>query len=61
MKRSTSFAIFTMSTLSFVASVTTLGIVAFGAKKMQEELDEVKDKTNGTVRKLKQALNNLDF
>lgn len=61
MKRSTSFAIFTMSTLSFIASVTTLGVVAFGAKKMQEELDEVKNKTNGTVKKLKQALNNLDF
>ena len=61
MKRSTVFALFAVSTLSLAASLGTLGVVLVGAKKMQQEVDDVRVKTNSTVNKIKNALSDLDL
>lgn len=52
-------ATFIMSTLSFVASVTTLAVVFKGVKKVHDEVEELRSKTNETLGKLKRAL--IDF
>lgn len=50
-----------LSSLSLIASGTTLTIVVIGAKKMKVELAEVRMKSNKTVRNLQHALANLEF
>jgi hypothetical protein len=61
MNTPTIVALITISSLSFIASATTLTVVLVGAKKMQTQLDEVKTKTNKTVSNLKSALATLEF
>lgn len=50
-----------LSAISCIASVTTLAVVLGGAKKVQAEVDDVKNKTNATVKKLKDAINDLEL
>lgn len=61
MNTTTTVALITLSSLSLIASSATLVTMLVGAKKMQEEIDELKTKTNKTVRNLKTALDNLDL
>ena len=52
-------ATFVMSTLTFVASALTLAVVFKSVKKMHDDVEELRAKTNETVGKLKRAL--VDF
>ena len=51
----------TLLVLSTAASVTTLTMMVFGAKKMQHEIEEVKAKSNKSLGKLKAALADLEI
>lgn len=53
-------ALIFMSAVTMVTSIATLAVVLVGAKRMQEELDEVKNKTASTINKIKLTLQNLD-
>lgn len=61
MNATTTVVLITISSLSLIASAATLTVVLVGAKKMQNQLDEVKTKTNKTVSNLKIALSNLEL
>lgn len=50
------FATFAFSAVAAVASVSTFAVVCVGAKKMQQEIDELRSKTNKTLNKMKSAL-----
>lgn len=52
-------ATFIMSTLSFAASATTLYVAFKGVKKLHDDVEELRAKTNDTLGKLKRAL--VDF
>lgn len=52
-------ATFVMSTLSFVASSVTLVVAYKSAKKAQQEVEELRTKTNDALNKMKRAL--VDF
>ena len=52
-------ATFVMSTLTFVASALTLAVVFKSVKKMHDDVEELRAKTNETLGKLKRAL--VDF
>lgn len=52
-------ATFIMSALSFVASVATLGVVAFGVKKVHGDVEDIRKKSNEAIKKLKVAI--VDF
>lgn len=52
-------AILVTSSVACVASVTTLIVVLVGAKRMEEEMEAMKEKTNKNVNKLKAALYNI--
>lgn len=52
-------ATFVMATLSFVTSATTLGVVLHGAKKVHDDIQEVREKSNQAISKLQAAL--IDF
>lgn len=54
-------ATFIMSALSFVASVLTLGVVLGGAKKLHDDIQDVRSKTNQALGKVKQTLSDIDF
>lgn len=54
-------AILAISSLSLITSAATLTLVLVGAKRMQEEVEEVRETANGTVKKIKNALNDLEF
>lgn len=54
-------ATFIMSALSFVASIATLGVVLVGAKKIDEEVQDIRVKTNRAILKLKTAIVAVDF
>lgn len=60
MSKTESSFIILMSTLSFLSSVTTLGVVYVGAKKAEEEIEELKAKSAKTINKLKQAIINME-
>lgn len=61
MKKTTTFALFAISTMSLITSAATLGAVLFGGKKAKEEIDTIREKTNGTIDKLRGALADLDI
>lgn len=44
------------SALSFVTSVATLGVIAYGAKRVHEDIQEVRAKTNESIHKMKLAM-----
>ncbi|AVO25282.1 hypothetical protein PBI_GRAVY_43 [Gordonia phage Gravy] len=44
------------SALSFVTSVATLGVLAFGAKRVHNDIQEVRAKTNDSLQKMKVAM-----
>lgn len=50
------FATFIFSGIAAAASVTTLGIVLFGAKRVEAQVEEVKAKTTTTLNTFKNAL-----
>jgi hypothetical protein len=53
-------AILTVATLSLVVSTATLGVVLVGAKKVEQEVEEVRSKTNTTLQKIRFALHDLE-
>ena len=59
MNTATTVTLITISSLSLIASGTTLITVWVGAKNMQAEIDKVKIKADVTVTKLKTALLDL--
>lgn len=61
MNTTTSVVLITLSSLSLIASTTTLAIVLVGSRKMKSEMEEVKTKTNNTVNNIKFALDNLEL
>lgn len=50
-----------LSALSFTTSAITLGIVLGGAKKVHDDVQEVRVKTNDTLNKFKTALSDLEI
>lgn len=44
------------SALSFVTSVATLGVIAYGAKKVREDIEDVRKKSNESIHKMKLAM-----
>jgi hypothetical protein len=54
-------ATFIMSTLSFVTSVITLAIIAKGVKKLNDDIQDVRSKTNEKLGQLKSALVNFNI
>lgn len=52
-------ATFIMSTLAFVTSVTTLAVIFGGVKKLNDDIQDVRKKTNQAIGKIKAAM--LDF
>jgi hypothetical protein len=54
-------ATFIMSTLSFVTSVITLAIIAKGVKKVNDDIQDVRSKTNEKLGQLKSALVNFNI
>lgn len=52
-------ATFIMSALSFATSLVTLGVVYKGVTQMQNEVEELRSKTNAVLGNLKRSL--LDF
>jgi len=61
MNTTTAVVLVTLSSLSLIASGTTLAIMLVGSRKMQTEIDEVKMKANNTVNSIKSALDNLEL
>lgn len=56
MNPATTIALITISSLSLIASGTTLAIVLIGSKKVQTEIDETKSKANDIIHSLVNAL-----
>lgn len=54
-------AILTISSLSLAFSATTLVVVLVGAKKVEAQVAEVKEKANRSVQNVKNALENLEL
>lgn len=54
-------ATFIMSVLSFVASVATLGVVLAGAKKVHDDVEEIRAKSNNMLDQFKKSITNLSF
>ena len=61
MNSSTTVILITLSSLSLIASGTTLVITILGAKKVKAEVDDAKLKMNNTVSNLRHALDNLEL
>lgn len=49
-------ATFIFSALSFITSVATLGVIAYGAKRVHEDIQEVRTKSNEAIHKMKVAM-----
>ncbi|QAU06750.1 membrane protein [Gordonia phage Aflac] len=49
-------ATFVFSVLSFVTSVATLGVITYGVKKLNDDIQDVRAKTNDSLQKMKAAL-----
>lgn len=49
-------ATFAFSVISCVSSVATLAVVLIGAKKVHDEIQEVREKSNDQLNKFKQAI-----
>lgn len=50
-----------LSALSFTTSAITLGIVLGGAKKVNDDVQEVRRKTNESLTKMKAALADIEL
>lgn len=50
-----------LSALSFATSALTLGLVLGGAKKVHDDVQEVRTKTNDTLSKFKAALADVEL
>lgn len=61
MKRSTSIVLIVISSLSLITSTATLALMWRGSKKVSTEVVELKTKTNEQIRKLKNALSDLEI
>ena len=61
MNTPTTVALFTISTLSLLTSAATLFVVFVGAKKVQADVEEAKNKANNTLSNLKHALNSVEI
>ncbi|WKW86829.1 hypothetical protein SEA_CONLEY_43 [Gordonia phage Conley] len=44
------------SALSFVTSAVTLGVLAYGAKRVHEDIQDVRKKSNESLQKIKVAM-----
>ncbi|QAU06276.1 hypothetical protein SEA_RICKMORE_42 [Gordonia phage Rickmore] len=49
-------ATFAFSVLSFVTSVATLGVISYGVKKLNNDIQDVRAKTNDSLQKMKVAM-----
>ncbi|QJD49621.1 membrane protein [Gordonia phage Secretariat] len=49
-------ATFALSFLSLVTSVVTLGVIAIGAKKVHQDIQDMRANTNKALQKMKVAL-----
>lgn len=54
-------ATFAFSVLSCVSSVATLAVVLIGAKKVHDEIQDIRDKSNEQINKFKQAVVNFNI
>lgn len=61
MSTGTTVALFAISSLSLLASTATFVVVLVGAKKANEEVVDLKERTNVALRGLKHTLTNLEF
>lgn len=50
-----------LSGLSFATSAVTLGLVLGGAKKVNDDIQEVRKKSNETLNKMKAALADIEL
>ena len=50
-----------LSGLSFATSAVTLGLVLGGAKKVHDDVEDVRKKANESLTKVKEAINNLEL
>lgn len=50
-----------LSGLSFATSALTLGLVLGGAKKVHDDVQDVRTKANESLTKVKEAINNLEL
>ena len=50
-----------LSALSFTTSALTLGLVLGGAKKVNDDIQEVRKKTNESLNKIKAALSDIEL
>ena len=44
------------SVLGFATSVATLGIMAYGSKRVHQDIQDVRTKSNEAIRKMKVAM-----
>lgn len=49
-------ATFIFSALSFVTSAATLGVLVYGSKRVHNDIQDVRSKSNDALRKIKTAL-----
>lgn len=47
---------FAFSALSFLTSVSTLAVLAYGSKRVHEDIQDVRTKSNEAIRKMKAAI-----
>ncbi|ADD81049.1 gp051 [Rhodococcus phage ReqiPoco6] len=50
-----------LSALSLATSVTTLAVILGGVKKLNDDIQDIRKKTNDAIGKMKAALVSLDF
>lgn len=50
-----------LSGLSFTTSALTLGLMLGGAKKVNDDVQEVRKKTNESLNKIKAALSDIEL
>lgn len=54
-------ATFIMSALSCIASIVTLAVIAKGVKKLNDDIQDVRQKTNDKLAQVKGALDNFSI
>ncbi len=54
-------ATFIMSALSCIASIVTLAVIAKGVKKLNDDIQDVRKKTNDKLAQVKGALDNFNI
>lgn len=53
-------ATLTIASLSLAVSITTLAVVVVGGLRAKDEVDQLRKKTNGSLAKVKAALDGLE-